>query len=95
MCVSQALVHASAASLTVVDEVLDDLLASRQHGVMQQRSASVVLQQHVRPLLVELHQLHINNNKNNINTGQRVGQQTWRCGGREERTGGSVKDTMV
>lgn len=43
--------------LTVVDEVLEDLLAARLHGVMQQRAAGGVLQQDVRRLLVQLHQL--------------------------------------
>lgn len=45
-------------SLTIVDEVLEDLFAAGLHGVMQQRAAGGVLQQHVGPLLVELHQLH-------------------------------------
>lgn len=38
----------------VVDEVLDDVFAAGLHGVMQQRAAVFVLQQEVRPLLVEL-----------------------------------------
>lgn len=42
-------------TLTVVNEVLEDLLAARLHGVMQQRAASRVLQQDVCRLLVELH----------------------------------------
>lgn len=37
-----------------VDEVLDDVFAAGLHGVMQQRAAVSVLQQEVRPLLVEL-----------------------------------------
>lgn len=44
--------------LTVVDEVLEDLFAAGLHSVVQQRAAGGVLQQEVRPLLVELHQLH-------------------------------------
>lgn len=44
-------------TLTVVNEVLEDLLAAHLHGVMQQRAASRVLQQDVCRLLVELHQL--------------------------------------
>lgn len=42
-------------TLTVVNEVLEDLLAARLHGVMQQRAAIRVLQQDVCRLLVELH----------------------------------------
>lgn len=55
-------VHPSEAesSLTVVDEVLEDLFAAGLHSVMQQRAAGRVLQQDVRRLLVELHQLHDN-----------------------------------
>lgn len=45
----------------VVDEVLEDVFAAGLHSVMQQRAASCVLQQDVRPLLVELCQLHNNN----------------------------------
>lgn len=44
-------------TLTVVNEVLEDLLAARLHGMVQQRAASHVLQQDVLRLLVELHQL--------------------------------------
>lgn len=43
--------------LTLVDEVLDDVLAADLHSVMQQRAAGSVLQQDVGPLLVELPQL--------------------------------------
>lgn len=46
-----------ALTLTIVNEVLEDLLAARLHGVMQQRAASCILQQDVCSLLVELHQL--------------------------------------
>lgn len=45
--------------LTVVDEVLEDLFSAGLNGMMQQRAAGVVLQQEIRPLLVELHQLHM------------------------------------
>lgn len=48
---------AAGSTLTVVNEVLEDLLAARLHGVVQQRAASRILQQDVLRLLVELHQL--------------------------------------
>lgn len=54
----------------VVDEVLEDLLAAGLHRVMQQRAAGGVLQQDVRPLLVELRQLHNNNNNSSSSTRQ-------------------------
>lgn len=44
-------------TLTVVNEVLEDLLAAGLHGVMQQRAARRVLQQDVGRLLVELPEL--------------------------------------
>lgn len=47
-------------ALTVFDEVLDDVLVSSLHCVMQQRAAIRVLQQEVRSLLVELLQLQNN-----------------------------------
>lgn len=43
--------------LTVVDEVLDDVVAAGLHSVMQQRAACSILQQQVGPLLLQLHQL--------------------------------------
>lgn len=44
-------------TLTIVNEVLEDLFAACLHSVMQQRTAGCVLQQDVCCLLVELHQL--------------------------------------
>lgn len=56
-------------SLTIVDEVLEDLFAASLHGVMKQSAAGRVLQQDVRRLLVELDQLHTKTNQDALQAG--------------------------
>lgn len=81
------------ASLTIVDEVLEDLFAAGLHGVMQQRAAGGVLQQHVSPLLVELHQLHDGNTdrKETLFKKEKIHRDTFRRASKVQRHTHSVQ----